>query len=129
MKSKIIVISILAIFALFLGIRYVQYVSQRYKLDDLRTEYPINYPIDNPREAIEVLKNKNQIDFAELEKIKASVNFDIDLIFMAKKESNNWSVLITTKGVLPSYSCEYLLDINGEPVQQSYIIKGCNWNK
>ena len=61
MKSKIIVISILAIFALFLGIRYVQYVSQRYKLDDLRTEYPINYPIDNPREAIEVLKNKNQI--------------------------------------------------------------------
>ncbi len=57
----------------------------------------INYPIDNHREAIEVLKNKKLVDFSILEKIKSDVNFDIGLVFIVIEKDNNWEATITTK--------------------------------
>jgi hypothetical protein len=94
-----------------------------YTLEEIKSDYPI---INNPRAAIEVLKQNNQINYTYLKEIESEVNFKINWKFTAKQNENVWSVDMSTTGVFPPHVCFYEMDNNGKPTHDNYLIK-CQW--
>ncbi len=101
--------------------------STLFTLDDVKGKYEIEYTINTPRAAVEILKSKNKINVVDLENVEGKSNSN--MIITVVEQSDQWNVKIKTRTAIPSYSCEYLLDRFGEPVEEDYIVKKCGFNK
>ncbi len=101
--------------------------STLFTLDDVKGKYEIEYTINTPRAAVEILKNKGKINIVELENVEGESNSN--MIITVVERSDQWDVKIKTRTAIPSYSCEYLLDKVGEPVEEDYTVKKCGFNK
>ena len=119
--------TVIIVLLVFSGCAKPEAKGENYSLEDLKSDFLIEYPIDSLREAFEVLKNdpsKNLIQ--NLEETESGPDFDFDWTISGQKQENNWLIIIETNGVLPSFSCEYLIDENGESLS---VVKECGWNK
>ncbi|NCU42317.1 MAG: hypothetical protein EOM19_06400 [Candidatus Moranbacteria bacterium] len=96
--------------------------TQSYTLKEIENEYPI---INTPREAIEVLKQNNQINYSHLKEIESQINFEINWKFYVSQKENIWSIQLKA-GVMPPYVCFYEMDTKGKPIHDEYLTE-CHW--
>lgn len=125
--SIILLILISIVFSIFTHNYFVEKNKTMFPIEQIRSDFQIKPPVSNTREAVEVLKKNNQIDFKRLEEIETTVN---DIYFMVNENSDGWTVQVETIGIVPSFSCMYAMDFNGKPIKNNdYIVEECGWNK
>lgn len=95
--------------------------------DDIKGDYKVEGTVDSAREAVEVLKDKKKIDIVKLEDVEGEVNSN--MIINVNHRSDQWDIQIKTRTAIPSYSCEYSMDAQGEPVRGHYVTKACGFDK
>ncbi len=126
MKRKHIIMSSLLVLVSCLILMILGYKikgTQSYTLKEIENEYPI---INTSREAIEVLKQNNQIDYNYLKEIESQIHFGITWKFHVSKNENIWSIQLKAAGVVPPHICFYEMDTNGKPIHDTYLIE-CRW--
>ncbi|XLQ20122.1 MAG: hypothetical protein ACKUBY_06100 [Candidatus Moraniibacteriota bacterium] len=97
------------------------------EFSDIKASYDVKGMIDTPRAVMEVLKNENKININELEDVEGEVNSN--MMIYVTEYPDRWDVLVKTRTAIPSYSCEYSMDMFGKPVQDDYVVKKCSFNK
>lgn len=96
-------------------------------LDDIKGEHVMGATVDTPIAVVEVLKDKKKLDIVKLENIEGESNSN--MMITVTEFPEEWTVLVKTRTAIPSYSCEFSMDKQGEPVQSDYVIKKCGFNK
>ncbi|MCK9580533.1 MAG: hypothetical protein M0Q92_08795 [Methanoregula sp.] len=129
MKNKYLIISLLTIswcFILLTGCNINK--SDSFTLEEIKNDYSISQPIDEPREAIEVLKQNNQINYTYLNEIQSQVGREIKWKLYTKQNESIWSINLKTDGLVPPHICSYEMDRDGNPTQNKYLLE-CYWMK
>jgi hypothetical protein len=99
-------------------------------LKDIKNNYDISYTIDTPRGAVEYLKMMKKLDVKKLEDIEVQAKTKIVIAVRTKdiKGIKDWIVLIKTENIIPSFSCQYAVNMFPSKDDKT-IIKKCGWNK
>ncbi len=105
----------------------------KYFLNEIyQMNYSIEMPISNAKEAVQYLKNLGIIDHSAIEKAESQTELINNWIVYSKKinikgiNEKIWAVEIRSRGVMPSYSCFYSFDKEGNILNRS---SDCRWNK
>lgn len=97
------------------------------EFSDIKGNYDVKGMVDTPRAVMEVLKNENKINIDKLENVEGESNSN--MMIYVTQYPDKWDVSIKTRTAIPSYSCEYSMDMFGKPLQDDYVVKKCSYNK
>ena len=130
MKKKVI-IGIIIFLVIFIMASYYFYSSNHQSFDysDIINDYNVELPINSPREAIEYAKDNNIINQSSLNEVKEDTQYLSGWEIFSDKVDSNWQIKIVSIGVIPTYSCIYSFDKDGDAITENFVLKECGWNK